>query len=527
VNVEGIGAGMGTYDGGRWLGRRRFQWGLAMLSLLYAMAILLRVGDLHSPGELVEREFRSAIIARSLYFTLKAPEEAGRVEVAQTSWRREGRLEPPLTEALVSGAYWLTGAERLWLSRILCTSFWLAGGPFLFAIARRQLSPGLARVALGFYLLAPLGVTTSRSFQPDALMILALVTSLHAMLRHAEVPSPARFVWVAVSAGAAIVIKPLVVFMVLFGFAALTLHRRGPRGLMGREAIAFFAFALIPAAAWFSYGALAPSGWGVGLESVDDIGSPGSAVVRQIWMSLVPERVLHFGFWLAWAKLALHVVGPVSLLAGLLGVSSMGRSPERALILGAWASYPVFGFATSGLSADHGYYHLQLIPVVSLGLASLAGAAWAAVPAERRSIVAVAACGLALGWTVVAVNSVRAELSPGRFEAPSVCRAIGDAVNHSTRTVYVARHYGRPLEYLGELSGVPWPKATLPGDAGASASHVEERIGRLNFVPEYFIVTDFDRFERYHAPLGRWLSAHCHDLIAQPDYRIWGRCTRS
>jgi hypothetical protein len=113
-----------------------------------------------------------------------------------------------------------------------------------------------------------------------------------------------------------------------------------------------------------------------------------------------------------------------------------------------------------------------------------------------------------------------------RFESIEICQAIGTATKHSTRTAYVARNYGRPLEYHGELSGVPWPKARLDGRRGrGSPLSVEARLALMTFQPEYFIISDLHRFENHHKDLGRWLTQHCQPIEEAPGYAIWSRCS--
>ena len=39
----------------------------------------------------------------------------------------------------------------------------------------------------------------------------------------------------------------------------------------------------------------------------------------------------------------------------------------------------------------------------------------------------------------------------------ATAKVLGNLVAHSTRTVFLAPYYGRPLMYYGELSGRDWP----------------------------------------------------------------------
>ncbi len=45
--------------------------------------------------------------------------------------------------------------------------------------------------------------------------------------------------------------------------------------------------------------------------------------------------------------------------------------------------------------------------------------------------------------------------SPGAASQVSLFRQVGELVGHSPETIFLARNYGKPLEYHGMLAGVP------------------------------------------------------------------------
>jgi hypothetical protein len=93
----------------------------------------------------------------------------------------------------------------------------------------------------------------------------------------------------------------------------------------------------------------------------------------------------------------------------------------------------------------------------------------------------------------------------------------------------VARYYGMPLQYYGELSGYRWPKANEPilyEKPGDTELTLEERLGGFGYEPEYFIITDFQQLDRYHGDLKVFLRDHCSLLFQSPDYLIYeGDCS--
>lgn len=115
------------------------------------------------------------------------------------------------------------------------------------------------------------------------------------------------------------------------------------------------------------------------------------------------------------------------------------------------------------------------------------------------------------------------------FEQAELAQEISQLVNHSSRLVLVARHYGISLEYYGQLSGTPWPKSVeywlyrRPDERELS---IQERLDNLGFEPEYFVITDFSGFENRHADLKEYLHKYCSVYSQTDQYLIYdGNCT--
>lgn len=115
------------------------------------------------------------------------------------------------------------GDELAWIPRVINGLFWIAGGFFFLWIALRIASPPAATLTTAYYLFLPTGVLVSRSFQPDALMMLLFLATLAAIIRHHNRPDCGRLLMAGVLAGATLLIRPLPFFTICLAFAALTL----------------------------------------------------------------------------------------------------------------------------------------------------------------------------------------------------------------------------------------------------------------------------------------------------------------
>jgi hypothetical protein len=124
-------------------------------------------------------------------------------------------------------------------------------------------------------------------------------------------------------------------------------------------------------------------------------------------------------------------------------------------------------------------------------------------------------------------KEVKAGLYDYAFENPSLAAEIGETIHHSPKTVFVAYHYGLPLEYYGEFAGAPWPvridDAFLrpPGEKERS---VTERLDSIGFIPEYFVITNFNLYHGKHQDLQEYLEENCTIYEKQEEYLIYNVC---
>jgi hypothetical protein len=216
-------------------------------------------------------------------------------------------------------------------------------------------------------------------------------------------------------------------------------------------------------------------------------------------------------------------VGYTPLVAALIGLPLVSGGIPKALLAGLWIGYIVFGLVFNFHIHTHGYYQLQLIPIVALSF----GPVVTTLVSQLKRVCTpwyrwIPVPGALLLVFLFNALEVRRALAHPSFESIDVLREVGTIVNHSTRTLYVARFYGRPLEYYGELSGLPWPQRITQG----LYRRPGERERALGFSPEYFIITDFDQLNRYHLDLKEFLANYCPVVAQSEHYRIYGACAR-
>jgi hypothetical protein len=488
----------------------RPNWLLACLVVLFLLASLIRIKEIKAPGLLVEREYTSAIFARYFYFNENETVVPWRSEISRITKERQPIVEPPLTEFLVSLIYRIVGREELWFSRLLTSVFWLAGGLFLFKTARLLLSVDAAVVATAYYLFVPSGILTSRSFQPDSLMMMMYLASLFCIVMYFLRPSMNLLLIAAVVSGTTLLVRPLVLFAIFGAFIALSIYsNRSWKRIVDRPFIIFSTVTFFFIFFYYGYGILIVDflRW-----KVDD--------------SFRPFLLLRSAFWHQWFQLGVSQIGYTALIAALLGFPLSNKKPVQALCLGLAVGYVIFGVMFTFHIHTHGYYHIQLIPLLAFCAAPLvveiiytlrrASHYWW-VPASAALVVI-----MYFGY-----RQVNEGLHQAVFENVVTAQEIGELVHHSDKTVFIAYHYGLPLEYYGQLAGAFWPKSStywFYRESGERELSVQERIQAFDFDPEYFVITNFNEYSRLHQDLRDYLVENCLVAAQDDDYLIYEKC---
>ncbi|HEU5304798.1 MAG TPA: glycosyltransferase family 39 protein, partial [Gemmatimonadales bacterium] len=415
--------------------------------------------------------------------------------------------------------------EHLEIPRALSTLFWLLGGLFLYCLAVRLMPPDGAIAATAYFLLNPLGVRASVSFLPDPLMIGLFAATLLGIVRWFDRPTRTRLAVATGLAALAVLVKPLCLFGILGGFAALGLRNRGGlRRVLDPPFLLFVGGALLPAIAYYGYGVLfeaRPLGPNGGMAAWD-------SVARQWSVTFDPARLAALDYWKGWLRTAVSASGSGPLVAGLVGIALARPADGRPLLLGLLAGYVASCLVFTYHITFAAYYHLQLLVPVALGSGVLVAVVMEWLRATIRGPWPWApplAAGLVLA--VESLHAIRDTVRSGWIEPPAIAREIGELIDHSDRTVHVAAYYGMPLQYYGEFFGVWWPAAdeevTFPS-RGIRYRSVQDRLRILPLEPEYFVITDRRRYEMRHADLKAFLELNCQPIAERPAYLVYGRC---
>lgn len=452
----------------------------AIMLVMFALGLGIRLFDLTDPPLDFHptRQLRSAIIARSLYYR-SLPEDLGwQRERAIEQYSVETVIEPLVFESIVSFTYRLAGSEQLWIARVYASVFWILGGIALYLLARGLTSVDGAVLAAAYYLFVPFGITASRSFQPDPLMVMLLLVALWRIYIWHTNPSWGRAVTAGLLAGLAVFVKAVAVFPVVFGVGGLILFTSGFRKAVANPQVWMVALlTALPAVVYHFYG-------------VYVLGTLGSQFEGRVF----PELWSDPKFYVNWVDTASGLLGFSSILAGLLGAMLFAAPGARALGLGLWLGYFAYGMTFNYHITTHSYYHLPLVAILALTLAPIGTYLFRPLAKLKPGwLVQGVVTGLLFSAILIILWDVRVGMVQEDYRhEPAYWRELGEILGPESAVIGLTHDYGNRLAYYGWITPQIWLPTghlnyrELKGKPPIAVQHwFESKAGNM----DYFLVT--------------------------------------
>lgn len=468
------------------------------------------------------RQYRSANLARYFYYRTIPDTPQLRIDVAQGN--KEAILEPPIVELLAVTGYRIAGGENLAIPRSISIFFWVVASLFVYLLIAKMFSRDAGLFGAAYFLFSPYAVSASRSFQPEALMVLMMIIALYALLLHHENPSWRRLLWAGIFSGLAVFVKTPCVFMIAVPYIGLALFREGAwdssktgnsfvkavRRIFNLQTLAYFGLVLLPTLLWFAFGILV-------LKSQDLQAQSGG--------SFIPSLLFTGKFWKAWLGIVSLVIGLPFLIFSLFGLLG-SRKPSATVLIGSgWVGYFLYGLAFTYAIHTHNYYTLPFVIFIALSIGALAGQVLPGITSSTRILpraIAWVAYTVMIGISIFLTTPLL--VHPEFSQQVSIMKEIGGIVDHSAHVITLAPAYGNSLKYNGEISGGYWPYGS---DLNASRlrgfpvipAHERLQAAIANGV-RYFIVTDLGEMQR-QGDLVRMLSGYSVLASKQGEYVIF------
>ena len=458
---------------------RPANWFIAFIILL-ALGGVLRLLDLTDPPLDFQpsRQLRNSLVARDIYYSMLPSATAEQKELASSFARSVGQYEPPVIESIVAVTFLVTGGENFIAARIWESLFWLAAGIALFDLMRRAVSPWAAVIAIAFYFVLPFSVQASRSFQPDPLMTAAFVAGIYFLYRWSEEQTWKWAILTGVFFGFATFVKIVIAFFVGAAAISLVLFTLKKDFWKSKQVWVMAAIMVVPA---FLFYILLNQG--------------RSTEYFFAWTVTLIKLITSADFYSKWLAFVGSIFGLTMIFLSLAG--ALIATPRlRWLLVSLWVGYVLYGLTLPFQMYTHSYYHIQLIPIIALGLASALNPLIESVAGQGQvgRVGVIALIVVVIGYQSWVARSVL--IAEDFHHEPAFWKQVGDAIPANTDVIALTQDYGYRLMLFGWRKVSLWPLSTGLSEARGGNTDVAGNFADLTAGKEYFLVTAQGQFDK-------------------------------
>ena len=458
---------------------RPANWFITFIILL-ALGGVLRLLDLTDPPLDFQpsRQLRNSLVARDIYYSMLPSATAEQKELASSFARSVGQYEPPVIESIVAVTFLVTGGENFIAARIWESLFWLAAGIALFDLMRRAVSPWAAVVAIAFYFVLPFSVQASRSFQPDPLMTAAFVAGIYFLYRWSEEQTWKWAILTGVFFGFATFVKIVIAFFVGAAAISLVLFTLKKDFWKSKQVWVMAAIMVVPA---FLFYILLNQG--------------RSTEYFFAWTVTLIKLITSADFYSKWLAFVGSIFGLTMIFLSLAG--ALIATPRlRWLLVSLWVGYVLYGLTLPFQMYTHSYYHIQLIPIIALGLASALNPLIESVAGQSQvgRVGVIALIVVVIGYQSWVARSVL--IAEDFHHEPAFWKQVGDAIPANTDVIALTQDYGYRLMLFGWRKVSLWPLSTGLSEARGGNTDVAGNFADLTAGKEYFLVTAQGQFDK-------------------------------
>ncbi len=453
-------------------------WFIALIILL-ALGGFLRLLDITDPplDFHPSRQLRNSLVARDIYYSILPSATTEQRDLAASFARSVGKYEPPVTETIVAYTYLVTG-ENIAVARVWSTFFWLVAGIALFDLMRRATSPWAALIALAFYLVLPFSVQASRSFQPDPLMTSTFVVGIYFLYRWSEEQIWKWAILAGVFLGLATFVKIVIAFFVGAAAIALVLFTLGRNFWRSKQVWAMAAIMVVPALVFYVL-----------------LNQGRSTEYFFSWTVALIGLITSTDFYTKWLAFLGTIFGQLTIFLSIAG-ALIAKPRMRWLLVSLWVGYLLYGLTLPFQMFTHSYYHIQLIPILALGLAVVLDPLIESVSATggvgRVGFIALVVA--VIGYQSYVARSVL--VAEDFHHEPVFWSSVAEVTPLDGNVMALTHDYGYRLMLYGWRKVSLWPLTTGLSEARNPDKNDAEQFSELTEGMDYFLVTAFGQLEK-------------------------------
>ena len=458
-------------------------WDLVMLILILSLGLAARLTDLNDlPLDFhPTRQLHSMIIARGMYYdNLKSAPDWQRT-MAVSQWQSEEQIEPPIMERLTAIGYRLVGNDDLRIPRLLSIFFWIVGAVGLYLLSRDLVGSKGALVGLAYFLLLPYNIYASRSFQPEPLMVAAIIWSWWCLIKWVKQRNWKNAILAGVLAGFAIFVKlPAIFFVAPALLAAFLVDQKLKQVISDPQIWTIGILAILPALIYHVDG-LYISGFLKGQTS----------------LRFFPNLWIQPYTYLKWKDNIEKTLIFEMFLISIFGILIIKPKKIRIMFISIICGYFLYGMFFSYHIMSHNYYQIPFTPAVAVGLSITSGVLIKKLNGKKVFALLMLG-GLISFWMASNFYTVTQNLSSSNYSKEmTFYESLGEDLRNYN-VVSITPDYGYRLSYWGWKDSVNWfstADLTLRGLAGTNID-VKTEFSKAIKGSDMFLVTDFSEFDR-------------------------------
>lgn len=452
----------------------------ATFIILLALGGVLRLLDITDPPLDFQpsRQLRNSLVARDIYYSLLPTATDEEKTLTKQFASSVGQYEPPIIESIVAVSYFIAGGETIVVARIWETFFWLLAGVALFDLMRRASSPWAALIGLAYYLILPFSVQASRSFQPDPLMTSAFVLGVYFLYRWSEEQAWKWAIWAGVFLGLATLVKIVIAFFVGGAAVALVLFTLGRDFWKSKQVWAMALIMILPALLYYVF-----------------LHHGRSTEYFFAWTVTLIQLITSADFYTKWLAFIGSLFGLTVIFLSVAG-ALIAMPRMRWLLISLWIGYLLYGLTLPFQMYTHSYYHIQLIPIIALGLAVVANPLVGSVTSLGgvRSASFVALIVAVFGYQAWIARSVL--VAENFRHEPAVWKNIGAQIPTDGETIALTQDYGFRVMLWGWKPVELWPLVTGLSEIKKGEKDFSAEFADLTKDKAYFLVTAFGQLDK-------------------------------
>ena len=273
-------------------------------------------------------------------------------------------------------------------------------------------------------------------------MTAAFVVGVYFLYRWGEEQTWKWAILAALFAGFAVLVKVVIAFLVIGAAVAVVLAVFGRRFWRSAQV---WGMAVIMSAPGIGYYVLGHPG-----RSTDYFFS---------WTVDLIKLITSVHFYADWLGFVGSLFGITILFLSVVG-TLLASTRVRWLLIGLWAGYALYGLTLPFQMLTHSYYHIQLVPVVALGLVPVIDAVVNRASTMGRGWKAALIAALVVLFSYEAWAGRSAIVAEDYSKTPGLWATIGQAIPANAEVIALTQDYGFDLMYWGWRRVDLWPLAT-------------------------------------------------------------------